>query len=141
MKFRTYGCGSKFEIEKFKIPKNNSYFVKPYGGLWASPVNSEFGWIDWCKAENFREDKLNEYFEFEITNWNNIIIIDNEKDMLNKLIWINTDSINFEILYNNNIHGIYLTENGQYETRLTYPYNLYGWDCECMLILNPISIF
>ena len=32
--------------------------------------------------------------------------------------------------------AIFLTEKGQRETRFTHPKNLYGWDCESVLILN-----
>ena len=31
---------------------------------------------------------------------------------------------------------IKLTDEGQWKTRLTNP-SLYGWDCECILIMNP----
>lgn len=33
----------------------NQPFIKPAGGLWTSPINSTWGWKEWCKANNFRE--------------------------------------------------------------------------------------
>jgi len=32
--------------------------------------------------------------------------------------------------------AIHLTDRGQWATRMTHPKNLYGWDCESVLILN-----
>jgi len=52
MKLIHYGSTS-FDPKKFN-PVLNSY-IKPTGGLWTSPIDSEFGWKDWCTAEDFRE--------------------------------------------------------------------------------------
>lgn len=41
---------------------------------------------------------------------------------------------------NDGIECIHLTESGQWNTRLTRPLNLYGWDCESILILNESCI-
>jgi hypothetical protein len=38
------------------------------------------------------------------------------------------------------VDAIHLTERGEHETRLSQPYSLYGWDCECVLIMNPKGI-
>lgn len=35
------------------------------------------------------------------------------------------------------VDAIYLTARGQRATHLSFPRNLYGWDCECVFILNP----
>ena len=36
-------------------PIKNENWAKPKGGLWTSPVNSEWGWKHWCEAESFRD--------------------------------------------------------------------------------------
>lgn len=33
-------------------------------GLWASPVNADWGWKDWCELEDFRTERLDDYFTF-----------------------------------------------------------------------------
>lgn len=45
---------SDFNIAKFKPIKNDDYgWVKPNGGLWTSPLESNWGWKDWCISEGF----------------------------------------------------------------------------------------
>lgn len=44
-----------FEKDLYTQIRNRKYFAKPFGGLWASNVNSKFGWKDWCKVEEFRD--------------------------------------------------------------------------------------
>ena len=46
-----YGS-NKFDINIFKKIKNRPKFVKPEGGLWASRVETEHGWKDWCITNN-----------------------------------------------------------------------------------------
>ncbi|MCK9429605.1 MAG: hypothetical protein M0R17_06335 [Candidatus Omnitrophica bacterium] len=48
--------GSKIYAPKLFLPiQNRLYFCKPKGGLWTSPINSNWGWKDWCTSENFSE--------------------------------------------------------------------------------------
>jgi len=55
--------GNCFDIKKFK-PIKNLNWIKPEGGLWSSPIDSEWGWKDWCMAEEFNIEKLSTYFQF-----------------------------------------------------------------------------
>ncbi len=135
----TYGA-DQFDSNLFQPIQND--FIKPIGGLWASPVNSEYGWIDWCKTEifNYKSGKgLGINFSFFYSG--NIFVIDSLADVVEmpwqKNIIMTPD---FEKMVINGIDAIFLTEKGQIETRLSYPYSLYGWDCECVLIMNPKGI-
>lgn len=133
----TYGL-NEFDIDKFNYTQGNSLRNKPKrGGLWASPINSNYGWSDWCEGEDFGD--LTNNFKFDYVG--NIIKIDNELD-LSLLPWIKLDRsvvVDFNVLSNSNVDAIWLTENGQFETRMTTP-GLYGWDCESVLIINPTGI-
>lgn len=40
---------------KFPPVKNELYFDKPIGGLWASPIDTQYGWKYWCKVNHFRK--------------------------------------------------------------------------------------
>ena len=138
MKVIHYTSSKNFKIQPIKI-KNQS--IKPIGGLWVSPVKSKYGWKEWCKGENFGRGKHKIYFDVDLSKLG--IIIDSKED-LEKLMWkkerimdrIEKTSIDFEKMKEVGIYYIYLTENGQDETRFSYPRSLYGWDCESLLILN-----
>lgn len=72
IKYVHYGH-TAFKPELFMEIKNQEMFVKPKGGLWASPIQSKFGWKDWCKSENFRVCNDENSFTFSIKENANII--------------------------------------------------------------------
>ena len=51
MKLVHYTDNEKFEVHPVTI--KNEMWIKPLGGLWCSPIGSEWGWKDWCKENNF----------------------------------------------------------------------------------------
>jgi hypothetical protein len=130
----------KFDITKFDKIENTNW-IKPKGGLWASPINSKWGWKDWCESENYCD--LSCYFIF---NYSGNILVINSKNSLNKLPFYNPDisykfifAIDFEKL-SKEYDAILLTEQGQKETHFSLPKNLCGWDCESICIFNPKGI-
>lgn len=131
-KLITYGCGNSFELAKFK-PVKNVNFVKPEGGLWASPFDSKYGWREWCMREGFGD--LSSSFTFQYSG--RTLVVDREDDLL-LMTWTRRGFPDFEAMVKRGIDAIYLTEKGEAETRLSVPYDLYSWDCECILIMNPI---
>ena len=129
----------KFDKEIF-INIRNDNWVKPIGGLWSSDVNAEFGWKDWCKQENFRECKQENSFKFKLKENVNVLLIDNAKQLSDlpkiesqyKFSWINLD---FEKLMEkyDAIEVLISSEHKLY-------WDLYGWDCDSLLVLNPECI-
>jgi hypothetical protein len=125
-------------------PIQNDNWVKPKGGLWTSPVNSQHGWKDWCESSDFRECREENSFKLLPKPGARIFKIDSLQDLINApSVPINIGSyknryLNFELLAKG-YDMIWLTEKGQYETHLSYPINLYGRDCETVLIMNPYS--
>ena len=115
---------------------------KPSGGLWTSPVNSKYGWKDWCEAESF--GTLQEWVFLDFVG--RVLTIDCVND-LDQLDWYTPDYFLglckpsqyplFEPLLPH-YDAIHLTEEGHWSTRLPPgPRDFYGWDCETVLILNP----
>lgn len=136
---------NRFDRSKFRHPADSTW-TKPRGqGFWASPVDSEWGWKDWCLSEEFALERLEEKFTFEITGL--IITIDSVED-LSLLDWVhipgkiitNLNGIRFSRMAMAGIDAIHLTVKGEDETRHSRPFNLYGWDCESVLILNESII-
>lgn len=130
----------RFSLAKFEPIKNTSW-VKPDGGLWTSPLNSKYGWKEFCQSERFRVNHLKSRMILKLKS-TKILTIDCVED-LNKIEWMKINDLpfykespNFEKLQEK-YDAIHLTLNGQNETRHSYPNNLYGWDVETVLILNP----
>ena len=109
MRYIHYGCTS-FDRSKFQEIKNEPCFCKPKGGLWASPANAEYGWKDWC--ESVQDVKAMPQVNTGITTF---YIPDFEKMLADG--W---DAIE-----------LHLSECGELY------WALYGWDCDCILVLNP----
>lgn len=62
---------------------SNHFINKPFGGLWASPVGSKFGWKDWCEREESHLEKLKIPFKFTLAPNAKIYVIDDFEDLKN----------------------------------------------------------
>ena len=154
--YRHYGH-SKFDPKKFQPVYNRYLSNKPYGGLWACPtVDVDIDWKTWSENENFRTDKLKEYFDFKIKKDSRVLVIKDIKD-IDKLPRIVSDDPNLKgvLVYdsmNLDIDFEKLKEN--YDAMLVYMYRskdipkelmccdgiyykLYGWDVDTLLVMNP----
>lgn len=129
----------EFDINKFVPPKNSPWRNKPIGGLWASRIDAEFGWKEWCEKEGFRDCKKDNSFLFKISDNANILYINcvedvktlpDQKTDLN-LTYIKT--VDFEQLITNGIDAIEFNISNDWNLY----FELYGWDCDSTLILNP----
>ena len=130
--------GEPYNPNLFKPIQDRLHRNKPIGGLWASPVDSTYGWKQWCENEDFRE--CTGGFKFDIKG--EVLVIDSEAD-IHQMPWVE-DGILSYILFTQlarDYDAILLTEAGEGDTRWTEnDKNLYGWDCECVLILNQSAI-
>ena len=135
--------GSKqFDLSKFHPVKNREYFSKPEGGLWGSPINTEYGWKQWCDNSGFKECTEENSFKFKLKQTANLLTINsvNDLDGLPKIdvpfsAWVVLD---FEKLLKDGIDAIELnmSSNDSYGTENLY-FKLYGWDCSSILVMNP----
>ena len=109
-------------------------------------MGSEWSWTDWCRSEEFlSEDKLRQRFTFEFSG--RCVVIDSVKD-LSDLAWIEARvspaftnrGIDFQGMLACGIDAIWLTAEGEEVTRFSKPRDLYGWDCETVLVMNPKCI-
>lgn len=136
---------------------------KPSGGLWTSPrlesdgESVSSGWIEWMKGEYYDpygdaqawilypEDDVEVYVIDDVYDAKKVMIPDEKHP---QGFGRREMRIDYEAVFSE-YDGIYLTREGQIDTRFpnhTYqngerikratdldPYNLYGWDCECIL--------
>ena len=143
-KYVHYG-NTHYDDTLFK-PIKDIYWLKPTGGLWASKVDAKFGWKQWSERNNFRTYSIDpkNCFYFELADNAKIYRINNVKDMeglpryefgnsglVSKLIKPTQVFLKFEEL-SKQYDAIEF--NISSDPRL-YWY-LYGWDCDCTLIMN-----
>jgi hypothetical protein len=136
-----YGA-TKFHPEIVDPIKNYSW-AKPRGGLWTSPIGSDWGWKEWCDANDFRDCKEENSFKLRFHHTARIVIVDTLKDLEEipsyPLIPGSESMLttpDFELVAGV-ADAIWLTRDGEIATRFSHPHTLYGWDCESVLVMNP----
>jgi len=135
-----YGSTS---VRKDRIyPVKNRDWVKPDegGGLWTSPVDSDWGWANWCKMEEFRVESLEVFCTIELKDDAKLYVIDSLVDLLDAPSYQTNDIISKRFLDFEKLaeeyDGIWLTDKGENATRYSDPMNLYSWDVETVLLFN-----
>ena len=137
-KYIHYGH-KEFSLDRFNPIVNCQYFSKPTGGLWASPVDADNGWKVWCEAENFRKCEIENSFTFTLRDDANVLYVDS-KECLSDLpkqntwhdIWCTLDFEKLMETYDAVELNLSAAPNLYFE--------LYGWDCDSILILNPYVV-
>lgn len=144
--------GSKIFNPKLNFPIRNRNYpsVKPYGGLWGSRIGASFGWKDWCKEEDFRDCDPLDSFQFKLKPEAINYIISKTEDLyalpnlkFDKYKYIKDYYIDFEKCLSLGIDSIELCWYGEeykYVRNGNLHYDLYGWDCDSIVILNPDAI-
>lgn len=128
-------------LNLFKPIQNEQCWIKPKGGLWASPVNAKRGWKGWCEDEDFRECTEGDSFRFTLPDAN-IFVIDSveklkELPTIEDPVWTPISKlIDFEKCIELGYDAIELNLSAD---RQLY-WELYGWDCDSILVMNPDRI-
>lgn len=149
-------------------PIKNSNWVKPNGGFWTSPLNSTWGWKDWCDSEGwYKRGGVDKFIKLKLKRSAKLYLINSTSD-LEKAPLLRMDSnyntypvksykqlkklqksdlhyfdrfyIDYEKLVKMGYDGIHLTDKGQSDTRWG-DINLYGWDCETVLLFNTDCVY
>lgn len=133
-------------------------WVKPHGGtgLWTSPVTAraedgtptDSAWLEWCRSEMDSDTSSQHLTEITPTRDARLLLIDSQEHLIaivgaypeSDSQWPDRgrDYPNWEALADDGWDGVYLTDRGQWATRLprSGP-DLYSWDLESMLWLHP----
>lgn len=146
MVFISYGT-DKFDPNKLK-PINyktlrTTFFNKPIGGLWASPLDSDNGWADWCYEKQYNIKNLGKHFIFKLKPNAKIYVIDNLKDLQKYGTLVGEEFfklIDYQKLLDENYDGIYVTSHA---LRILSDYvvgrdikGLEGWDVDSICVFN-----
>lgn len=128
-----------FVRSNFVPIKNSPDWIKPQGGLWASPEDAHFGWHDW-KIANHYDYGSSEKFRFTLSPDAKLLVIDNVNQLMDlphqhtSLSEITSFGriLDFEKLaqlYDAML--VYISEDDELH------WQLYGWDCDSLLVFNP----
>lgn len=140
-----------FDVERMQpVLAVDRVWVKPRaGGLWTSSYSSECGsaWVQWCIEERVVADCAEgagswpECWLLEPHADARICEIDSFDDLRRPCLCYGRpqdDSphastyLDWSLLAEH-FDAVHLTEEGEWATRLSAPYDLYGWDCESTL--------
>jgi len=132
-----YGASS-YDSSKFDSIVNSELSSKPEGGLWACPIDTDNTWKDLDHGKDLSDN-------FQFTFSGELLTIESISDFFG-LNWIENvmgqKVLNFEKL-SASYDAIYM-DNAIVEQALelldSSNINLYGWDCTCVVILNPSTI-
>lgn len=136
-----------FNLNLFMPIKNIEMFTKPMGGFWATNIEEEYDWKQWCSDFYPELIKIHNYdkykFNFRLCDNAKVLTIDSV-DCLEKLP---RQTTTFNFSYNPMVFLDYEKLSNEYDaiyvsiskSRDLYFY-LYGWDIDSLLVLNPYCI-
>lgn len=134
--------------EKFKPltreRHSHRFLNKPSGGIWGSPVSSEWGWKDWCESEGFNLGTFGVYTKWKVRPGKKILVIDSGEDLAQSMdlygeykgyFW----NLNFWRILRAGYAGMMLTRKGNRECHCGIEYrdtqiDLNSWDCESIVV-------
>lgn len=133
---------SNFDLDLFQNIVNDRGWVKPRGGLWASPLNANFGWKDWTAVNDFMQDKyLGSSFKFKLSKNARVLYVDSSEKLIDlpkrendvfSIKEFNWVALDFQKLAQEYDAMLVLISN---DHKLYW--DLYGWDCDTLLVFNP----
>ena len=141
MKCIHYGART-YDPTLFQSIQNRRWTNKPYGGLWASYVDAEYGWRQFCDKAEFGNIQEDINFVFELAT-DRILLIDSSEKAV-RLPRRQKDPNEYGIEVSYPVLPDFETIATQYDAidfRISSDPSLYrtlySWDCDSILILNP----
>lgn len=132
-----------FDSDKFVPVKNQEWgAAKPTGGFWASQIDSEWGWKQWCESEEFCVDELSQHFTFTLKEDARVCHIKSVEDLYRLPKWQGIFKstwypIDFEKAMENwDAIQLHLSDEVKDDWLEGLYFKLYGWDCDSILIMN-----
>lgn len=131
---------TKFDKSVFNKIKNVDCSTKPKGGLWASDVESEHGWKEWCNENEFRDCDKENSFSFTLSDDAKILYIESVNDLESLPKGKDKFGLNFSSWYLLDFEKLAETYDAvevSISSDFDLYYKLYGWDCDSIVIMNP----
>lgn len=118
---------------------------KPSGGLWASPVDTDWGWKNWCNAEEFRECDEKNSFKFRLKPGSKVWYISTEEDISGAPLDMRYGEVLIGLIHREGpIDFLKLPKMGIDAIELSHDKDycamhdiFYSWDCNSIVVFNP----
>lgn len=149
----TYGKGNTLDYKKLaeNMSLNNRLSGKPTRCLWGSPIDSKYGWKEWCLYENYWDESMftdDNTILWTFTPHSTILSIKDYDDILRCVsegyIYkdnCNYPTLNFVKIFYEGYSAIELLDSNIGNGLREYERVFYGWDCESIVVLDPSKIF
>lgn len=151
----------EFKPEMMNPIKNEWHKPKGNTGLWASPADAEWGWLEWCEAEHYQTGPLDKFFRFTIRDQDRVFYVHDKQSteelirkyyiqkspfdehdaesicaMIDKTLFTPAITLDFEAMERDGWVGLEINLS---EYRQLY-WLLYGWDCDSIIVFSPDQI-
>lgn len=140
--FVHYGA-AHFDKDRFLPAKNEEGWVKPTGGLWGSPVDSKYGWKEWCEENHYKSDATEECFYFRLDCPNNWAVIHTREEWEQypkqpRPYGCDHDILDYDKIMQQGMgDGIPLYAIvAEFADREAFADCFWGYDCDSVIVLN-----
>jgi hypothetical protein len=140
MKNKEYITYGHFLVkEKFQEVCGNLEFLnKPTGGIWSSPVESEWDWKTWCLSENYNTKNLKKWTKFILKPETKVLTINSKEDYKNALEKYRSEQGLDWVKIAGDYNAFYLTLEGLYSNRnfCNSDPGFCAWDVETLVVFD-----
>jgi hypothetical protein len=148
-----YGTDT-FDRERFQTARNRdngfgtSIKPMPGTGLWSSPLGTKYSWKNWCEDQVFNTDKLDKWIIFKVRHPEKILLINSRESldglfknygkvaMYDKPFYLANPALDFEKMIADGYVGMEIRISDYFRI---YD-ELYGWDCDSIIIFYEDEI-
>lgn len=127
-----FGATKLREIDKI----SDCIIGKPRGGLWASRVNADYGWKDWCYDNEFADCNVDNSFKFTLQDNAKILEVhkydDVKKYIIENELFSLFPTFDFVKIFQE-YDGMELFLSDDFSLRFN---GFYAWDCDSIVIWN-----
>jgi len=135
-----YGSSQFFRAKMGAIKNDPQKPHKPKRGtgLWVSPFHSEYGWSAWCRGQGIKSCTPENSFMISLNPDARVFVIDEPNDLSDAPSYIDQygfPALDFEAIAND-YDAIWMTMDGVFSSGKNSIFDLWGWDCETVLLMN-----
>lgn len=134
---------SREQITK-TVKERNPYRTDKPAGLWASPVDTDLGWKNYCEREEYKTETLSSSFKFKLRKGARVLHIHSLEDAEEYLLV--KDKSEYNAWYELDLEKIYFNFDAMEVTMSDDWMNLhdnnvfYNWDVDSICVWNPYVV-